>query len=62
MAPMRGGASGDAYEVAQLPEGAVVFAANDDVVEHLYLEHLSCADEIAGDADVCLRWVGSPEG
>jgi hypothetical protein len=59
---MRGGASGDAYEVAQLPEGAVVFAANDDVVEHLYLEHLSCADEIAGDADVCLRWVGSPEG
>ena len=40
----------------------MVFAANDDVVEHRDLDHLSCADEVAGDADVCFRRVGIPGG
>ena len=34
----------------------MVFAANDDVVQHLGLEHLSCADEVAGDgSSSCLE-------
>ena len=35
----------------------MVFAANDDVVQHLGLEHLSCADEVAGDGSSSCLWL-----
>ncbi len=41
-------------EIAELPEGAVFIATNNDVVKYFNPEHLSCADEFAGDADVSL--------
>ena len=39
-------------EIAELPEGAVFIATNNDVVEDFNPEHLPCAEEFAGDANV----------
>ena len=41
-------------EITELPEGAVFIATYNDVVEYFNPEHLACADEFAGDADVSL--------
>ena len=39
-------------EITELPEGAVFVATNNDVVEDFNPEHLPCAEEFAGDANV----------
>ncbi len=46
-------------EVSHLAQRRVGVCSNDYVVEYFDSEHLPCAEEFAGDADVCFgsRWV-----